>query len=50
MKNKCLYNTDKHGESNGKSGESYVYLFKILNAGGRWKMPLFKKENIEKTK
>ena len=33
MKNICLYNTDKYGESNGKSGESDVYLFEILNAG-----------------
>ena len=33
MKNRCLCNTDKYGESNGKSGESYVYLFEILNAG-----------------
>ena len=33
MKNICLYNADKYGESNGKSGESDVYLFEILNAG-----------------
>lgn len=48
MKNICLCYTDKCGKCNGKSGESDVYLFKILNAGGGGRCPYLNRKTLKK--
>ena len=50
MKSKCLYMTDKYDKITEKA-ENPLYIYsKYKMQGVRWEMPLFKQENIEKTK
>ena len=50
MKSKCLYMTDKYDKIT-ENAENPLYIYsKYKMQGVRWEMPLFKQENIEKTK